>query len=62
MGAHVRKFAYYTYTHECSTQQDAPALRTGDGGLKIFDDRSTLPTHPVPKLSCIMTTQYVQVP
>ena len=35
----------------------APALRTGDGGLKIFDDRSTLPTHPVPKLSCIMTTQ-----
>ena len=37
-------------------------LRTRGGGLKIFDDRSTLPTHPVPKLSCIMTTEYVQIP
>ena len=31
-------------------REGAPALRTGDGGLKeIFDDRSTLPTHPVPQ-------------
>ena len=45
----------YEYNHKSRTQ-DAPALRTGDGGLKIFDDRSTLPTHPVPKLSFIMTT------
>ena len=50
-----------TYIHKSRTQ-GAPALRTGDGGLNIFDDRSTLPTHPVPKLSCIMTTQYVQIP
>ena len=27
----------------------------------MFDDRSTLPTHPEPKLSCIMTTEYVQI-
>ena len=49
------------YNHKSRTQ-DAPVLRTGDGGLRIFDNRSTLPTHPVPKLSCIMTTQYVQIP
>ena len=43
-------YLYYarTYTHESSTQ-DAPALRTRDGGLNIFYDRSTLPTHPVPQ-------------
>ena len=40
-------------SHESSTQ-GAPALRTRDGGLKIFYDRSTLPTHPVPRLSCII--------
>ena len=38
----------HMYTHESSTQ-DAPALRTRDGGLNIFHDRSTLPTHPVPQ-------------
>ena len=27
----------------------APSLRTRDGGLKIFYDWSTLPTHPVPQ-------------
>ena len=32
-----------------SSTQDAPGLRTRDGGLKIFYDRSTLPTHPVPQ-------------
>ena len=32
----------------------APSLKTRDGGLKIFYDWSTLPTHPVPRLSCIM--------
>ena len=37
-----------TYTHESSTQ-DAPALRTRGGGLKIFYDGSTLLTHPVPQ-------------
>ena len=41
---------------------DGGIWRTRGGGLKIFDDRSTLPTHPVPKLSCIMTTEYVQIP
>ena len=51
----------YKYNHKSRTQ-DAPVLRTRGGGLKIFDDRSTLPTHPVPKLSCIMTTEYVQIP
>ena len=34
----------YTYTHGSRTQ-DAPALRTMDGGLKIFYVRTTLPTH-----------------
>ena len=43
-----RRSVFYAYTHESSTQ-DAPALRTRDGGLKIFHDRSTLPTHPVPQ-------------
>ena len=43
-----RRSVFYAYTHESSTQ-DAPALRTRDGGLKIFYDRSTLPTHPVPQ-------------
>ena len=38
----------YKYNHKSRTQ-DAPVLRTGDGGLKIFADRSTLPTHPVPQ-------------
>ena len=47
-----------THTHKSRTQ-DAPAFRTGGGGLKIFDDRSTLPTHPMPKLSCIMAVVYV---
>ena len=28
---------------------NTPCLRTRDGGLKIFHDWSTLPTHPVPK-------------
>ena len=28
---------------------NAPSLKTRDGGLKIFYDWSTLPTHPVPK-------------
>ena len=36
----------HTYTHKSSTQ-DAPALRTRDGG---FYDRSTVPTHPVPQI------------
>ena len=36
----------HTYKHKSSTQ-NAPALRTRDGGLKIFYDRLTLPTHPV---------------
>ena len=39
---------FYAYIHESSTQ-DAPAFRTMDGGLKIFYDQSTLPTHPVPQ-------------
>ena len=39
---------FYAYIHESSTQ-DAPALRTRDGGLKIFYDWSTLPSHPVPQ-------------
>ena len=51
----------YEYNHKSRTQ-DAPVLTTRGGGLKIFDDWSTLPTHPVPKLSCIMTTEYVQIP
>ena len=38
----------YKYNHKSRTQ-DAPVLRTGDGGLKIFADRSTLLTHPVPQ-------------
>ena len=40
-----RRSVFYAYTHESSTQ-DAPALRTRGGGLKIFP---TLPTHPVPQ-------------
>ena len=43
-----KRSVLYTYIHESSTQ-DAPALRTRDGGLRIFYDRSTLPTHPVPQ-------------
>ena len=43
-----KRSVFYTYIHESSTQ-DAPALRTRDGGLKIFYDWSTLPTHPVPQ-------------
>ena len=43
-----RRGVFYAYTYESSTQ-DAPALRTRGGGLKIFHDRSTLPTHPVPQ-------------
>ena len=43
-----RRSVFYAYTHKSSTE-DAPALRTRDGGLKIFYDRSTLPTHPVPR-------------
>ena len=43
-----RRSVFYAYIHESSTQ-DAPALRTRDGGLKIFYDQSTLPTHPVPQ-------------
>ena len=39
---------FYAYTHESSTQ-DALALRTRDGGLNIFYDQSTLPSHPVPQ-------------
>ena len=58
----IRRFAYYTYTHECSTQQDAPALRTGDGGLKRSLPTGQLSPHiQCHKLSCIMTTQYVQI-
>ena len=41
-----KRSVYYAYTDESSTQ-DAPALRTRDGGLRMFYDRSTLPTHPV---------------
>ena len=44
----IKRSVFYAYIHESSTQ-DAPALRTRDGGLKIFYDRSTLPTHPVPQ-------------
>ena len=62
MGQAILGGLHTTHTHHKSRTQDAPVLRTRGGGLKIFDDRSTLPTHPVPKLSCIMTTQYVQVP
>ena len=43
-----KRSIFYAYIHKSSTQ-DAPALRTRDGGLKIFHDRSTLPTHPVPQ-------------
>ena len=43
-----KRSVFYAYIHESSTQ-DAPALRTRDGGLKIFYDRSTLLTHPVPQ-------------
>ena len=43
-----RRSVFYAYTYESSTQ-DTPALRTRGGGLKIFYDRSTLPTHPVPQ-------------
>ena len=39
----------HMYTHESSTQ-DVQALRTKDGGLKIFYDRSTLPRHPLPQI------------
>ena len=39
---------FYAYIHESSTH-DAPALRTRDGGLKMFYDQSILPTHPVPQ-------------
>ena len=41
---HVCVCSTYTSTrvgHGC------PALRTGDGGLKIFDGQPTLPTHPM---------------
>ena len=41
-----RRSVFYAYIHKSSTQ-DAPALRTKNGGLEIFYDRSTLPTHPV---------------
>ena len=44
----ITRSVFYAYTHESSTQ-DAPALRTRDGGLKIFYVRTTLPTHPVPQ-------------
>ena len=44
----IKRSVFYAYIHESSTQ-DAPVLRTRDGGLKIFYDRSTLPTHPVPQ-------------
>ena len=48
-------YMYYarTYTHESSTQ-DAPALRTRGGGLKIFYDRSTLPHTSSATDSCIL--------
>ena len=45
--AHVRNI--YTYTHEGSTQQDAPLENWGWWVKEIFDDRPTLPTHPVPQ-------------
>ena len=32
----------------------APSLKTRDGGLKIFYDWSTLPTHPMPKTLMLM--------
>ena len=41
-----RRSVFYAYIHKSSTQ-DAPVLRTRDGGLKILYDWSTLPTHPV---------------
>ena len=50
MIVHVLVHTFYTYTHG-SRSQDAPALRTGDGGLKIFYVQTTLPTHPVPQTS-----------
>ena len=28
-------------------KNECPVLRTGNGGLKIFDGMPTLPTHPV---------------
>ena len=43
-----KRSVFYAYIDESSTQ-DAPALRTRDGGLKIFYDWSTLPTHAVPQ-------------
>ena len=44
----IKRSVFHAHIHESSTQ-DAPALRTRDGGLKIFYDRSTLPTNPVPQ-------------
>ena len=49
----IRRFAYYTYTHERRTRQDTagcPSLENWGWWVKeIFDDRPTLPTHPVPQ-------------
>ena len=51
----------YKYNHKSRTQ-DAPVLRTGDGGLKRSLTTGQLSPHiQCHKLSCIMTTQYVQI-
>ena len=42
----IKTSVFDAYIHESSTQ-DVLALRARDGGLKIFYDRSTLPTYPV---------------
>ena len=44
-----KRDVFYAYIRAESSTQDVPALRTRDGGLKIFYDQSTLPTHPVPQ-------------
>ena len=49
----IRRSVFYTYIHESSTQ-DAPALRTRDGGLKIFMTSQLSPDIQCHRLSCIM--------
>ena len=48
-----RRSVFYAYTHESSTQ-DAPALRTRDGGLKTFMTGQLSPHIQCHRLSCIL--------